>query len=205
MIGPATPPNHSAGNCEPPKSSWFRPVFYWELGWRWVGHSPGHSRGQQRQPPNPVGGLTLARVRRHTPRIVSSTWTARVVATAVTLAVALAGLLPDVHRHVDDDHAVVHQHVIGGDEDHHAEDHHDEVATGGQIGADFADHTNAQFLTASSELARPFAGIAFPPGARPVVAPPTLDPAASCRRSTMLPTHDPPLRFTSSPAPPAVV
>lgn len=111
----------------------------------------------------------------------------------------LAGLLPDVHRHADDGHAVVHQHVIGGDEDHH-----DEVATGGHIGAGFADHTTAQFLTPSSELATPFAGIACPAGARPVVAPPTLDTPAPGSRRTLLPTHDPPLRFTSSPAPPAL-
>ncbi len=121
------------------------------------------------------------------------------MAIVAAVAVALAGLLPFAHLHADEHDRVVHRHVIGGESSQH-----DDGAADHDASVDHEDHSDAQILTLSSEVARLFAGFASP-----VAAPWALADRASaaakpgCRR-TLLPTHDPPLRFVSSPAPPAV-
>ena len=121
------------------------------------------------------------------------------MAIVAAVAVALAGLLPFAHLHADEHDRVVHRHVIGG-ESHQ----HDDGAADHDASVDHEDHSDAQILTLSYEVARLFAGFAFP-----VDGPWALADSASAAkpvsRRTLLPTHDPPLRFVSSPAPPAVV
>lgn len=122
------------------------------------------------------------------------------MAIVAAVAVALAGLLPFAHLHAEEHDPVVHRHVIGGESSQH-----DDGAADHEASVDHEDHSDAQILTLSYEVARLFAGIAFP-----VAAPWALTDSASAAtkpvtRRTLLPTHDPPLRFVSSPAPPAVV
>lgn len=119
------------------------------------------------------------------------------------LAMVLAGLLPAAHLHADDGRPLVHRHLIGSDSHHHdgeADDHH--------LGFDHAkhaDHRAAQVLTLTYEHARQFALTGCPVVVSVAVADHGSGRVPPPSRRTLLPTHDPPLRFTSSPAPPAVV
>lgn len=131
---------------------------------------------------------------------MSSIRTSRAFAIAAAVVVALAGMLPFAHVHADDDHPVVHRHVIAGDHGHH-----DQVLSGEAIAAGHTAHSDATFLTPSYERAREFAAVGDPADARWLVTPPASSVLAPAGRRTMLPTHDPPLRFVSSPAPPAAV
>jgi len=119
------------------------------------------------------------------------------------LAVVIAGLLPVAHLHVDDGPALVHRHLIGNNSDHH-----DAEADDRHLGfdhANHADHRAAHVLTLTYEQARQFALVGRPAAAPVAVADPGSPRVAPPNRRTLLPTHDPPLRFLSSPAPPAVV
>lgn len=115
------------------------------------------------------------------------------------VAVALAGLLPLAHLHADRDRPLVHRHLIGGDS-HHQNDEADDHAS-----FDHADHGDAQVLTLSYHHTRSYVGEGCPADVLRGLAGPPVTDAAPVSRRTLLPTHDPPLRFVSSPAPPAVV
>jgi hypothetical protein len=124
---------------------------------------------------------------------------ARVIAGVAALAVALVGIAPTTHVHADDDHQIVHQHAIAD-----GASHHDDSTDDHDGGVEQPDHTAARILTLSFDVAAQVA--AFGPPAR-VVAPaaPVAERAAPRIPTTLLPTHDPPLRFVSSPAPPPAV
>lgn len=115
------------------------------------------------------------------------------------LAVVLAGLLPLAHLHTDDEQPLVHRHLIGGDSDRHADEANDHA------GFDHPGHSDAQLLTLSYHHTRSYAGVGCPAAVLRGPAAPSVTHAAPVNRRTLLPTHDPPLRFVSSPAPPTVV
>lgn len=144
-------------------------------------------------------GLTSARARRHTSDAVYSAPAFRVVATVTALAVALVGLLPFQHVHADDHQQVVHRHVIGDGSGHH-DDFPDLKAS-----ADRSEHADARILTLSFETARSVCLTALGPVAALFADEAVATPPLPIVGTTILPTHDPPLRFVSSPAPPAVV
>jgi hypothetical protein len=123
----------------------------------------------------------------------------RTAALAAALAVALAGMLPAAHVHAADDHQVAHQHAIadGATAPQHSGDDR-------EGGVDPPDHIAARILTLSFDLTVLVAAIG-PPEMALLSSEPEVARAAPVVRTTLLPTHDPPLRFTSSPAPPAVV
>lgn len=124
---------------------------------------------------------------------------ARVVASVAALSLALVGMLPVAHLHAADHHQVVHQHAIadGPAPHHHPDDDHD-----GGVGQ--SDHTAARILTLAFDLTPPVAVIGSA-GAAVLLLEPAVTRASLAVRAPLLPTHDPPLRFVSSPAPPAVV
>jgi len=124
---------------------------------------------------------------------------ARGVACVAALAVSLIGVLPSAHVHADDDHQIVHQHAIA-DGPAHPDDHADDHGTD----FDHPDHAAARLLTLSYDLTSHVSLFVPPGGALWLVAQPVAAPAPLLG-TTLLPTHDPPLRFTSSPAPPAFV
>ena len=126
-----------------------------------------------------------------------SALTARIPAIAAAFAVVLMGLLPDAHLHTGGDRTLVHRHVISDTATHH----HDS-AVGHDAGHD---HADARTLTASFDVGRQSARIGSPVVAPWFLADPGSAQAPPTNGETLLPTHDPPLRFTSSPAPPAVV
>lgn len=146
-----------------------------------------------------AAGLTLSSTRRHTPDTVWPTLSTRIVAMMAALAVVLAGLLPVAHLHADDDHPVVHQHAIADGSDHpddHADDH--------GAGIDHPDHTAARLLIPAYDLTSHIL-VGGPAGIAHRAAKTEVTRRAPALRNTLLPTHDPPLRFFSSPAPPALV
>lgn len=143
--------------------------------------------------------MTLARARRHTPDAVYLAPAFRVVATAMALAVALVGLLPFQHVHADEHQQVVHRHVIGDGSGHH------DGLSDQKARADRSEHADARILTLSFEIASSFCLTALLPAAALFVAEPAVTPPLRIVGTTILPTHDPPLRFVSAPAPPAVV
>lgn len=130
-------------------------------------------------------------------RIVFSGQISRAIATTAAIAVALVGLLPAEHVHAGDHTQVVHRHVIGEASAHHDPQHDAEVAD--------ADHDDARILTLSYKTASRFS---LAPHLA-VMALPVVEPCSAQETpitgTTLLPTHDPPLRFTSSPAPPFFV
>ncbi len=129
-----------------------------------------------------------------------SNQTRRVVATVAALAVALAGLLPVAHLHADDGHPLVHRHALLGElPDHDAE------RGIGHVNVDESDHSDAGSLALSYELARQLVRLAAPAVAPWYFANAQPTGVATSTGQPSLSTHDPPLRFTSSPAPPAVV
>ena len=130
----------------------------------------------------------------------------RVLAIVTAIVVSLGGLLPAPHVHFGGTRSTVHAHTVADqvtphhddDEDHDADHHH-------AAAFDHGDHASALTLLQSYDVLVRF-----------VLAAATLEqvalvndnPAPGVRtlpRRTLLPTHDPPLRFTSSPAPPALV
>ena len=115
------------------------------------------------------------------------------------MVIAMTGLLPAPHLHAAGGHATVHAH--GGQtaaahasdadrDDHHAFDH--------------ADHTAAETFDRLYDVTARL--VVFPVLiAEPAPAGTAFGVRTRLSRSHILPTHDPPTRFTSSPAPPAVV
>ena len=139
-------------------------------------------------------------MRQHTPETVSSHPTARIVAILAALAVVLAGLLPLAHLHADDGQSRVHRHFIDG-----GSHHHDDAAGDHPASLDHADHDAAKVLTLTYEHARQFALAGGPVVGSAIVTGPGSGRVTPPSRRTLLPTHDPPIRFVCSPAPPAVV
>lgn len=122
------------------------------------------------------------------------------VATVAALAVAFVGVLPAEHVHADADHAdglVVHRHVIdGGSHDGSMHDDHAESV-------DHDDHASAHFLSATYVATSKFS--AHQPPAHLTHLTHLTHPLHQPHVTHLLhplPTHDPPLSFISSPAPP---
>jgi hypothetical protein len=107
-------------------------------------------------------------------------------------------LLPLAHVHAAGHHPVMHRHIIGDATAHrHDVDEHD-------ANIEQAEHGDARIVSVSwrTTIAFSLAGLV------PVTAQPLTASRPSRRLllgTTVLPTHDPPLRYTSSPAPPAFV
>ena len=129
----------------------------------------------------------------------------RGLAIVATIAVAISGLLPAPHAHVDLIHSIVHTHgeanVVAPH--HDADDHHD--ADHQDAAFDHGDHAAAVTLLPSSDVAIRY--VLSTSTIEKAIAITVATAASICELpgGTLLPTHDPPLRFTSSPAPPAVV
>ena len=111
-------------------------------------------------------------------------------------AVALMGLLPDAHMHTGGDRRLVHRHVISD-----TAPHHHGTAVGHDAGHD---HADARTLTSSFDLGGESARIGCLVDSPWYLADPGAAHARATSGKTLVPTHDPPLRFNSSPAPPAV-
>jgi hypothetical protein len=94
----------------------------------------------------------------------------------------------------------VHRHVIGD-----AAGHHDEAYAHDHASWDHEDHGEARILLASYVTVGAFALAAPMAVAVAVSAEPPRGRAIAVPGTIVLPTHDPPLRFISSPAPPSVV
>jgi len=113
------------------------------------------------------------------------------------MVIAITGLLPAPHVHAAYGHATVHVH--GGQAGvAHDIDHDDHRAF------DHGDHSAAQTLDRWYDFAARFA-FTIVLVAEPAPADAALRVRTRLVRSRILPTHDPPLRFTSSPAPPPLV
>lgn len=115
------------------------------------------------------------------------------------MVIAMTGLLPAPHRHAADGHATVHVHGSEAGAPHDVDTDHDHPRA-----FDHGDHTAAQTLDRSYNFATRFA-FTIALIAEPAPAGAGLRVRTRLLRSSILPTHDPPIRFTSSPAPPAVV
>lgn len=130
---------------------------------------------------------------------VSSTLSDRRLSVLAVMVIAMTGVLPAPHLHAADGHATVHVHgedtgaAHASDTDH--DDHH---------AFDHADHSAAQTLDRAFDVAARFV-ISHVLIAEPAPAATAVGLRTRLSRSHILPTHDPPIRFTSSPAPPAVV
>lgn len=132
----------------------------------------------------------------------------RAVATVAALAVALVGVLPAEHLHADADHAdhadgpVVHRHVIDGGS------HHGSMRDDRAESVDHDDHASAHFLSATYVATSRFSAYPVPPPAHlthlthPLHLSHLMHPLHLTHPLHPLPTHDPPLSFISSPAPP---
>ena len=114
-------------------------------------------------------------------------------------ALAITGFLPVPHLHAADGRATVHVHGDDAGAAHDVDtDHHDDRAL------DHGDHTFAQTIDHSYDFAARFV-FSIVLMAEPAPADAASGVRTRLTRSRILPTHDPPIRFTSSPAPPAVV
>lgn len=132
---------------------------------------------------------------------VNSAIPSRSLAIVGALAVALSGLLPTPHAHLDRPDVIVHTHVVADAEGlHHADDADHDRAT-----LDHGDHATARTVVYSYDIATRFV---LTIGTVAVAASAEVPASTGIRqpnRTTLLPTHDPPIRFTSSTAPPALV
>ena len=115
------------------------------------------------------------------------------------MVIAITGLLPAPHLHAADGHAKVHVHGGEASASHDSDAGHDDHRA-----FDHGDHTGAQTLDRSYDFAARlvFSIVLI---AEPAPADAALRVRTRLIRSDILPTHDPPIRFTSSPAPPAIV
>lgn len=129
----------------------------------------------------------------------------RVIVLAAALAVAVMGLLPAAHVHNGEAGATVHRHAadVAGDHHDHQEDGHQAVSAAHHTGANGADpHLQAQLLP-DEYLAAPLFWLPTPALAPvPLGEPPAAHGWRRLAPTALLPTHDPPLRYFSSPAPP---
>ena len=112
------------------------------------------------------------------------------------LAMLMVGVLPSVHVHQQASDTVIHRHLRDDDSAHHDNDAaHDETRL------DHDGHLTARILPLIYDAGAPFS-LRWSPALTVVAAEETA--AAMVRpanRATLLPTHDPPLRFICSPAP----
>jgi hypothetical protein len=130
---------------------------------------------------------------------VSSTLYDRRLSVLAVALIAITGLLPAPHLHAADGRATVHVHGGAAGVAHDVDADHDD-----HLALDHGDHTAAQTLDPSYNVAARFVfSIALI--AEPAPADAALRVRTRLIRSDILPTHDPPIRFTSSPAPPALV
>ena len=129
----------------------------------------------------------------------------RRLAVLCAVAVTAGAWLPAPHAHFDRAVPVVHAHAVTDLAPHHDPDDDDHDADEHHATFEHGDHSTALTLVQPYHV-----------GARFVLTTATVETvtavvacsaiASPCRLPrTLLPTHDPPLRFTSSPAPPAVV
>ena len=141
--------------------------------------------------------LTSRRRAEHTRKTVPSSPAIRVSATVAALAVALLGLLPDGHVHTRGDRTEVHRHLIAPEPDHH---HDGSIGHGGHH-----DHSDARLLSQAFDAGSRSVSIVSLAATSSFLVNPETGHARPTNGKTLLPTHDPPFRFTSSPAPPAVL
>jgi len=120
------------------------------------------------------------------------------IATVAAVAVALVGMLPSEHVHAADDQQIVHRHVIADAGTHHH--HHTHPDHGASVVP--STHAAARLLTAPFVTAAQFAMPAPVAVAAALVAP-VITQKQFPPSHILPPTHDPPIRFVSSPAPPA--
>lgn len=121
----------------------------------------------------------------------------RLIALVAAFAVGVLGLLPAAHVHDEETGATVHRHATDL-----AGDHHDDGAAhhAGVRGSE--QHPQARHLP-DEYLAAPGFWLDTPAVASvPFASPPVTRVTRRPARTTLLPTHDPPLRYFSSPAPP---
>jgi hypothetical protein len=130
---------------------------------------------------------------------VSSTQHDRRLSVLAVMVIAITGLLPAPHLHAADGHATVHVHGASAGTVHDIDIEHDD-----HLALDHSDHTAAQTLDHSYDFAARFV-FSVVLIAEPAPADAALRVRTRLIRSDILPTHDPPIRFTSSPAPPALV
>jgi hypothetical protein len=130
---------------------------------------------------------------------VSSTLYERPLSVLAVMAIAVTGLLPAPHLHAADGRATVHVHGGAASVPHDVDTDHDD-----HHALDHGDHTAAQTLDRSYDFAARFV-FSIVLTAEPAPAHAAFRGRTRLIRSDILPTHDPPIRFTSSPAPPAVV
>ena len=130
---------------------------------------------------------------------MSSTLSNRLLSVLAVLVIPITGLLPAPHLHAADGHATVHVHGAPAGAAHDLDTDHDR-----HLAFDHGDHTAAQTLDRSYNSATRFV-FAVVLIAEPAPADTALRVRTRLIRSDILPTHDPPIRFTSSPAPPALV
>jgi hypothetical protein len=130
---------------------------------------------------------------------VSSTLSNRLLSVLAAVVIAITGLLPAPHLHAADGHATVHVHGGAAGVAHDIDTDHDHY-----LAFDHGDHTAAQTLDRSYDFAARFV-FSIVLIAEPAPADAALRVRTRLIRSDILPTHDPPIRFTSSPAPPALV
>lgn len=111
------------------------------------------------------------------------------------------GLLPEAHVHAAGDRPLVHRHLISETVAHSdtAAHHHDSAVE--HDGSH--DHADARPLKASFNVGGHFAPFGPPATASWLTTAARQSRPSPLIGKTLLPTHDPPLRFTSSPAPPA--
>lgn len=131
--------------------------------------------------------------------------TFRWVALAAALAVALMGLLPAAHVHHGDAGPTVHRHaadVAGDHHDHHEGGHQADGAAEHSSVHGAEHHLQAQLLP-DEFLAAPLFWLNTPAVASvPLGQSPLAHAWRRLTQTARLPTHDPPLRYFSSPAPP---
>jgi len=114
------------------------------------------------------------------------------------LAMLMVGLLPSVHVHQQENDTVIHSHLI---DDESA--HHDENAAHDETNLDHDGHLTARILPLTYNAGAPFS-LRCSPAVTILAAGETASAIVRpANRATILPTHDPPLRFICSPAPPA--
>ena len=112
------------------------------------------------------------------------------------LAMLMAGVLPSPHVHQQQNDAVIHRHLIDHDSVHHDGEVHHETSL------DHDSHVTARVLPLTYYAGAPFS-LRCSPAVTIVAADETASVIARLfNRVTILPTHDPPLRFICSPAPP---
>jgi len=125
----------------------------------------------------------------------------RSLAATVAVTVSLGGLLPTPHAHLDRTEAIVHTHEVVD----LAHSHHDAGGDHRDATFDHDGHAAAVDLRPSYNIATRFVLAAVIVSDAFSVTTQAVGEVCGFTGTTLLPTHDPPLRFTSSPAPPAVV